>query len=364
MIRGESMRILVAGGAGFIGSHYVRTLLDGGYPGYGHAHVTVLDKLTHAGNLANLEPVAASPRFSFIRGDIGDAALLGSVVPGHDVVVNFAAETHVDSSIAGASKFVAANVAGVQVLLHACLDAGVPRVVQVSTDEVYGSVSPGSWAEGARLDPSSPYSATKAGGDLIAAAYARAHGLNVSVTRSCNNYGPYQHPEKVIPLFVTNLLHGLKVPLHGEGLNVRGWVHVSDHCQGIQLVVEKGEPGRVYHIGGDVELSDVELTKALLDCCGAGWEMVTRVEGGNGHRRRYSLDDSLLRGMGYAPQMPFSEGLKATVQWYRDNRRWWEPLKRSQVGLVDHAAAEPQSGDGAAAYSVRRRPSLRLRRVR
>jgi dTDP-glucose 4,6-dehydratase len=342
-------------------------LLDGGYPGYGHAHVTVLDKLAHAGNLANLEPVAASPRFSFIRGDIGDGALLGSVVPGHDVVVNFAAETYVDPSIASASNFVAANVAGVQVLLKACVDAGVQRVVQVSTDEVYGSVASGSWAEDARLDPSSPYSATKAGGDLMAAAYAQTYRLNVSITRCCNNYGPYQYPENVIPLFVTNLLDGLKVPLHGDGMNVRGWVHVADHCRGIQLVVEKGEPGRVYHIGGDVELSNAELIKALLDCCGAGWEMVTRVEGRNGHRRRYSLDDSLLRGMGYAPQMPFSEGLKATVQWYRDNRRWWEPLKQSHADPVDHAAAEPESGDEAAAWpanSVRRRPGLRLRRVK
>src|SRR5260221_5224531 len=236
------MRILATGGAGFIGSHYVRTLLEGGYPGYGHAQVTVLDKLTYAGNLASLEPVAASPRFAFVRGDIGDGPLLASVVPGHDVVVNFAAETHVDRSIAGAADFMAANVAGVQVLLQACLDAGVARVVQVSTDEVYGSVASGSWAEGARLDPSSPYSAAKAGGDLIAGAYARTHGLNVSITRCCNNYGPYQYPEKVIPLFVTNLLDVLRVPLYGDGQHVRRWVHVDDHCRRIQLVVEPGQP--------------------------------------------------------------------------------------------------------------------------
>ena len=328
------MRVLVTGGAGFIGSHYVRTLLDGGYPGFGDAQVTVLDKLTYAGNLASLEPVAASPRFAFVRGDICDGPLLASVVPGHDVVVNFAAESHVDRSIAGAANFVAANVAGVQVLLQACLDAGVPRVVQVSTDEVYGSVAAGSWAEGARLDPSSPYSAAKAGGDLIAGAYARTHGLNVSITRCCNNYGPYQYPEKVIPLFATNLLDGLKVPLYGDGLNVREWVHVDDHCRGIQLVLEKGEPGRVYHISGDVEISNVELTQALLECCGAGWDMVARVEDRKGHDRRYSLDDSLLRGMGYAPRVPFSDGLKATVRWYQDNRPWWEPLKQAQPSLV------------------------------
>jgi dTDP-glucose 4,6-dehydratase len=323
------MRILVTGGAGFIGSHYVRTLLAGGYPGYGHAQVTVLDKLTYAGNLANLEPVADSPRFSFVRGDICDAALLASVVPGHDVVVNFAAESHVDRSITGAASFVTTNAAGVQVLLQACLDAGIGRVVQVSTDEVYGSVASGSWAEGARLDPSSPYSAAKAGGDLIAGAYARTHGLNVSITRCCNNYGPYQFPEKVIPLFITNLLDGLKVPLYGDGGNVRGWVHVDDHCRGIQLVLEKGQPGRVYHIGGDDELSNMDLTRALLGCCGVGWDMVAYVEDRKGHDRRYSLDDSLLRGMGYAPRIPFSDGLKATVRWYQDNRGWWEPLKRS-----------------------------------
>jgi dTDP-glucose 4,6-dehydratase len=328
------MRILVTGGAGFIGSHYVRTLLEGGYPRFGDAQVTVLDKLTYAGNLANTEPVADSPRYSFVRGDICDAGLLASVLPGHDAVVNFAAESHVDRSIAGASDFVAANVAGVQVLLQACLDAGVPRVVQVSTDEVYGSVASGSWTEDTRLDPSSPYSAAKAGGDLIAGAYARTHGLDVSITRCCNNYGPYQFPEKVIPLFATNLLDGLKVPLYGDGLNVRGWVHVDDHCRGIQLVLEQGQPGRVYHINGDAELSNLELTRALLECCGAGWDMVARVEDRKGHDRRYSLDDSVLRGMGYAPQVPFSEGLKATVRWYQDNRRWWEPLKQRQPGPV------------------------------
>jgi dTDP-glucose 4,6-dehydratase len=324
------MRILVTGGAGFIGSHYVRTLLAGGYPGYEHAQVTVLDKLTYAGNLANLEPVAASQRFSFVRGDICDAALLASAVPGHDVVVNFAAESHVDRSITGAASFVTTNAAGVQVLLQACLDAGIGRVVQVSTDEVYGSVASGSWAEDARLDPSSPYSAAKAGGDLIAGAYARTHGLNVSITRCCNNYGPYQFPEKVIPLFVTNLLDGLQVPLYGDGRNVRGWVHVDDHCRGIQMVLEKGRAGHVYHIGGDDELSNADLTRELLECCGAGWDMVAYVEDRKGHDRRYSLDDSRLRGMGYAPRIPFSDGLKATVRWYQDNRRWWEPLKHSR----------------------------------
>ncbi len=324
------MRILVTGGAGFVGSHYVRTLLAGGYPGFGDAHVTVLDKLTYAGNLANLDPVAGSQRFSFVHGDICDAGLLGSVLPGHDAVVNFAAETHVDRSITGAASFVAANVVGVQVLLQACLDAGAPRVVQVSTDEVYGSLASGSWAEDARLEPNSPYSAAKAGGDLMARAYARTHGLNLSITRCCNNYGPYQFPEKIIPLFVTNLLDGQKVPLYGDGRNVRGWIHVDDHCRGIQLVLERGEPGRIYHINGDAELSNAELTEALLECCGASWDMVTYVEDRKGHDRRYSLDDSLLQDMGYRPRIPFREGLRDTVRWYQKNRQWWEPLKETR----------------------------------
>jgi dTDP-glucose 4,6-dehydratase len=326
------MKILVTGGAGFIGSHYVRTLLQGNYPGFEHAQVTVLDKLTYAGNQANLEPVATSPGFSFVRGDICDAALLAAVVPGHDAVINFAAETHVDRSIAGAAEFVTSNAVGVQVLLQACLDADVARFVQVSTDEVYGSVDHGSWKEDAPLAPNSPYAAAKAGGDLLARAYARTHGLNVSITRCCNNYGPYQHPEKVIPLFVTNLLDGLKVPLYGDGQNVRGWVHVDDHCRGIQLVLERGEPGGVYHINGDAELTNIELARALLGCCGVDWEMVAHVEDRKGHDRRYSLDDSLLRSMGFAPRIPFSQGLADTVRWYERNRSWWEPLKRATQG--------------------------------
>src|SRR5580692_6695398 len=283
------MRILVAGGAGFIGSHYVRTLIAGGYPGLTDARVTVLDKLTYAGNLANLHAVASHPRFTFVRGDICDAALVGAAAREHDIVVNFAAETHVDRSIAGASDFVATNVAGVR------------RVVQVSTDEVYGSVARGSWSEDAPLAPNSPYAAAKAGGDLMARAYFVTHGLDVVITRCVNHYGPYQFPEKVIPLFATNLLDGLAVPLYGDGGNVRGWIHVDDHCRGIQLALERGRAGGIYHIGGDVELTNIQLTQALLDCCGASWDMVTRVEDRKGHDRRYSLDDSALRALGFAP---------------------------------------------------------------
>jgi dTDP-glucose 4,6-dehydratase len=322
------VKVLVTGGAGFIGSHYARTLLKGGYPGFEDARMTVLDKLTYAGNLANLGTVADSPRFTFVQGDICDPAQVAAVVPGHDIVVNFAAETHVDRSIATASDFVTTNVIGVQVLLQACLDAGVRRVIQVSTDEVYGSVAAGSWPETAPLAPNSPYAAAKAGGDLLAQAYVHTHGLNVSITRCCNNYGPYQFPEKVIPLFVTNLLDGLRVPLYGDGRNVRGWVHVDDHCRGIQKVLEHGQAGHIYHINGNAELSNTELTRALLECCGAGWDMVASVQDRKGHDRRYSLDDSLLRSMGYAPRISFCDGLKETVRWYEENRSWWEPLKR------------------------------------
>jgi dTDP-glucose 4,6-dehydratase len=330
------MRILVTGGAGFIGSHYVRTLLAGGYPGFEDAAVTVLDKLTYAGNLANLEPVAA--RYEFVRGDICDTALLRDVLPGHDAVVNFAAETHVDRSIAGAAEFVTSNVVGVQVLLDACMGARVERIVQVSTDEVYGSIATGSWTEASPLDPNSPYAAAKAGGDLFALAYARTHGVNVSITRCCNNYGPFQYPEKVVPLFATNLLDGSPVPLYGDGRNVRGWIHVDDHCRGIQLALERGEPGRVYNINGDVELSNRDLTAAILDACGASWDMVVPVADRKGHDRRYSLDDSLLRSMGYAPRVPFSDGLKATVEWYAGHREWWEPLHRPAPPERERAA--------------------------
>ena len=286
------------------------------------------DKLTYAGNLANLDPVKDSPRYTFVQGDICDPAKLAEVLPGHDAVINFAAESHVDRSIAGAGEFMNSNVLGVQVLLDACRDAGVPRIVHVSTDEVYGTIPEGAWTEKSPLDPNSPYSAAKAGGDLIAIAFARTHGVNVSVTRCCNNYGPYQYPEKVIPLFTTNLLDGKPVPLYGDGLNVRGWIHVDDHCRGIQLVLEKGEAGKVYNINGDVELNNRELTEAILDKLGASWDDVVPVADRKAHDRRYCLDDSLLRSMGYAPLTPFSDGLKATVEWYAANRAWWEPLHR------------------------------------
>jgi dTDP-glucose 4,6-dehydratase len=321
------MRVLVTGGAGFIGSNYVRRLLSGSYAALAEANVTVYDKLTYAGNLQNLAPVADDPRYRFVQGDICDAAALDAVLPGHDVVVNFAAETHVDRSIVGASEFAHTNFIGPQQVFDACLRQGIGRVVHVSTDEVYGTIPTGSWTEEHLLEPNSPYSAAKAGADLLARAYARTYGLNVSVTRCSNNYGPNQFPEKVIPLFVTNLIDGRKVPLYGDGLNVRDWLHVDDHCRGIQLVLEQGRPGEFYNIGGGEELTNRELTGRLLAACDADWDMVDYVTDRKGHDRRYSIDDSKLRGLGYAPQVGFAEGLASTVAWYRDNRSWWEPLR-------------------------------------
>jgi dTDP-glucose 4,6-dehydratase len=325
------VRLLVTGGAGFIGSHFVRTLLGDGYPAFSGAEVTVYDKLTYAGNLANLEPVAAIPAYRFVHGDILDTALLDEVLPGHDAVLNFAAESHVDRSIFGAADFVTTNAVGVQTLLDACLRAEVPRVLQVSTDEVYGSIGEGSFRETDRLEPNSPYSAAKAGGDLIARSYVVTHGLDVVITRCTNNYGPYQFPEKVIPLFVTNLIDGLSVPLYGDGLNIRDWLHVDDHCRAIALVLDRGRTGEIYNIGGGVEMTNRELTERLLSACDRDWSAVQPVEDRKGHDRRYSLDDSKLRDeLGYAPASGFDDGLAATVQWYRDNESWWRPLKVAQ----------------------------------
>lgn len=322
------MRVLVTGGAGFIGSHYVRGLLAGAWADAVPARVTVLDKLTYSGNRANLDPVAADPRLALVVGDICDATLVDELMPGHDLVVHFAAESHVDRSIAGAAAFVTTNVLGTQVLLDAALRHRVDRFVHVSTDEVYGSIEIGQWGEDQPLAPSSPYSAAKAGSDLLALAYHRTHGAPVVVTRCSNNYGPYQYPEKVIPLFVTNLLDGRPVPLYGDGGNVRDWLHVDDHCAGVQLVAERGRPGEVYHIGGGTELTNKELTARLLEACDAGWEMVEPVEDRKGHDRRYALDiTKISRELGYAPRVDFADGLAATVAWYRENRAWWRPLR-------------------------------------
>ncbi len=323
------MRVLITGGAGFIGSHFVRSALSGSYAGLELANVTVLDALTYSGNRDNLRPVEADPRLSFIEADITDRALVDDVMPGHDAVVHFAAESHVDRSILGATAFVSTNVLGTQVLLEAAGRHGVARFLHVSTDEVYGSIEKGSWAEDQPLAPRSPYAASKASSDLMALASFRTHGFDVVVTRCSNNYGPYQFPEKVIPLFVTNLLDGGTVPLYGDGLNVRDWLHVDDHCAGIALALQAGRAGEVYHIGGGTELTNRELTEKLLAACGATWKSVVPVDDRKGHDRRYSLDISKIgTELGFEPAVTLDEGLADTVAWYRNNRDWWEPLKR------------------------------------
>ncbi|MGW5671328.1 dTDP-glucose 4,6-dehydratase [Micromonospora sp. NPDC003776] len=322
------MRILVTGGAGFIGSAYVRRLLTGAEPDLPVEGVTVLDAYTYAATEGALDPVRADPRLRVVRGDVRDAALVDAVVAGHDVIVHLAAESHVDRSIAGAADFVTTNVVGTQTLLDAALRHGVRRHVQVSTDEVYGSIATGAWTERAPLDPSSPYSASKAAGDLLALAYHRTHGLDVVVTRGANTYGPYQYPEKIVPLFVTNLLDGHDVPLYGDGGNVRDWLHVDDHCHGIARAQAHGRAGGIYHLGGGAELTNRELTGRLLDACGAGWDRVRPVADRKGHDRRYALDcTTTRRELGWSPRVNLDTGLAGTVEWYRANRDWWEPLK-------------------------------------
>ncbi|MDT0494932.1 dTDP-glucose 4,6-dehydratase [Streptomyces griseus] len=318
------MRICVTGGAGFIGSHYVRTLLAGGYPGFEQARVTVLDRLTYAGDRANLPP--ADPRLTFVRGDVCDRNLLLDLLPGHDAVVHFAAESHVDRSLADASEFVRTNVLGTQTLLDACAAARVDRVVHISTDEVYGSIEHGSWDEERPLLPNSPYAASKAAADLLARAAWRSHGLDLSVTRCSNNYGPYQHVEKLIPLFVTRLLQGLPVGLYGDGSNVREWLHVDDHCRAVQSVLTRGRPGEVYNIGRGNERTNRALAERLVELCGADPALVRTVPDRKAHDLRYALDDGKIRDeLGYAPRVPFERGLADTVAWYRDHPHRWRP---------------------------------------
>jgi dTDP-glucose 4,6-dehydratase len=324
------MKILVTGGAGFIGSNFVRRTIEDAYPGLEGADVVVLDALTYSGNLANLAPIADSPRYSFVHGNIRDSKLLDTLLPTVDAVVHFAAESHVDRSVRDASIFVESNVLGTQKLLDAALRANLERFVHVSTDEVYGSIAEGSWDEERPLEPNSPYSASKAGSDLLARSYFRTHGLNVSITRCSNNYGPYHFPEKVIPLFVTNLIDDRNVPLYGEGNNIRDWLHVDDHCRGIALVLTGGRAGEIYNIGGGTELTNKELTELLLEATGTDWSYVDRVADRLGHDLRYSVDISKISSeLGYAPRVPFEQGLADVVRWYRENRDWWEPLKES-----------------------------------
>ncbi|MEO8509803.1 MAG: dTDP-glucose 4,6-dehydratase [Chloroflexota bacterium] len=319
-------RLLVTGGAGFIGSAFVRRTLRR----HPEVRITVLDKLTYAGNLANLEPVANDLRYRFVLGDINDAEIVDEVAAGVDAIVNFAAESHVDRSIEEPDAFIQTDVHGTFTLLEAARRHGHERYLQISTDEVYGNVPLGSSLETDALSPRSPYSASKAGGDLLVQAYSTTYGLPALITRASNNYGPYQYPEKMIPLFVTNALDGEPLPLYGDGLQIRDWLYVDDHCDAIELVLERGEPGEVYNVGGGNELTNIDLTRRILELTGRDLALVRRVPDRPGHDRRYSVDCSKLRALGWTPAHAFDDGIAETVAWYRDHADWWRPLKSGE----------------------------------
>jgi dTDP-glucose 4,6-dehydratase len=315
------MRLLVAGGAGFIGCNFVRLRLR-----ETDDAIVVLDKLTYAGREENLDDVRAHERFRFVRGAIEDPVAVAEAMDGCDAVVNFAAETHVDRSIASAGDFVTTNARGTWVLLEAARERGL-RHVQVSTDEVYGSIESGSFTESSPLRPSSPYSATKAGGDLLAASYFHTYGLPTVVCRGSNNYGPYQHPEKLIPLMILNALAGDPLPVYGDGLNVRNWLHAEDFSRAIGVVLESGVPGEAYNVGGPDECTNLEVVGRILALCGRDESLIEFVADRPGHDRRYSLASEKVRALGWSPQVRFDQGLEGTVAWYRDNAWWWEPIR-------------------------------------
>ncbi|MEI8161468.1 MAG: dTDP-glucose 4,6-dehydratase [Actinomycetes bacterium] len=321
------MKYVVTGGCGFIGSNYVRGLLSDRW-GSNVEQLTVIDSLTYAGNLANLDPAKSDPRLTFVREDIVNQKEITQILEGHDIVVHFAAESHVDRSISGSAEFIRTNVLGTHSMLQASLNANIKQFLHVSTDEVYGSISEGSWDEQEPLLPNSPYAASKASSDLIARSFFVTHGLDVRITRCSNNFGIYQYPEKVIPLFITNLMEGKKVPLYGDGLNVRDWLHVDDHCRGIQLVIDKGRAGQIYNIGGGTELSNIDLTMMIIDAMGATTTSIEPVEDRKAHDRRYSVDITKIHNeLGYAPQCTLHDTLSDIVNWYKSNEQWWKPLK-------------------------------------
>ena len=315
------MRLLVAGGAGFIGCNFVRLRLH-----QTDDEIVVLDKLTYAGREENLEDVRDHERFDFRRGAIEDPVAVAEAMDGCDAVVNFAAETHVDRSIASAGDFVTTNARGTWVLLEAARERGL-RYVQVSTDEVYGSIESGSFTETSPLRPSSPYSATKAGGDLLVASYFHTYGLQTVVCRGSNNYGPYQYPEKLIPLMILNALAGDPLPVYGDGLNVRNWLHAEDFGRAIGAVLETGVPGEAYNVGGPDECANLEVVRRILALCGRDESLIEFVPDRPGHDRRYSLASDRVRSLGWSPQVHFDQGLERTVDWYRDNAWWWEPIR-------------------------------------
>jgi dTDP-glucose 4,6-dehydratase len=329
--------VLVTGGAGFIGSNFVRWAIDR------HAdwRITTLDKLTYAGRLENLKALEGHPRHRFVKGDIADKAVAAPLVEQSDLVVHFAAETHVDRSLQAAGEFIHTDVFGTFVLLEAARSAPkLKRFVQISTDEVYGSVPEGHSVETDELRPRNPYSASKAAADRLAYSYWASYQVPVVITRASNNYGPNQFPEKVIPLFITNLIDGQKVPLYGDGLNVRDWIHVDDHCRGIDLVIAKGRDGEVYNIGGGNEVRNVDLTHRLLALLGRGDEMIRPVADRPGHDRRYALSTEKMRSLGWTPEVPFEEGLERTVRWYQENEWWWRPIKEQDAAFRAYYEAQ------------------------
>jgi dTDP-glucose 4,6-dehydratase len=331
------MRLLVTGGAGFIGSNFVRYAI-GAHEDW---RVTTLDKLTYAGRRENLHDVMDHPRHSFVHGDIADRAVSAPLVERSAIVVHFAAETHVDRSIANAGDFIRTDVEGTFVLLEAARrNPSLQRFVQISTDEVYGSVPEGHSRETDELKPRNPYAASKAGADRLAYSYWATYGVPVIVTRASNNYGPYQFPEKLIPLFVTNLVDDIAVPLYGDGGNVRDWLHVVDHCRAVDLLIANGENGEVYNVGGGNEVRNVDLTERLLALLEKPASLVRRVDDRQGHDRRYALDASKLAGVGWTPQVPFEKGLEETVAWYRDNPWWWRPIKERDAAYKAYYEAQ------------------------
>ena len=319
-------RLLVTGGAGFIGSAFVRRAFER----HRGITITVLDKMTYAGNLANLEPVSQQPGYRFVQGDINDAVLVDGLAAEVDAIVNFAAESHVDRSIEEPDAFIQTDVHGTFTLLEAARRHGHERYLQISTDEVYGNVPTGSSLEGDPLRPRSPYSASKAGGDLLVQAYHTTYGLGAMITRASNNFGPYQYPEKVIPLFVTNALDGEALPLYGDGQQIRDWLYVDDHCDAIELVLSRGEAGEIYNVGGGNELANLDLTRRILELTGRELDLVRRVPDRAGHDRRYSVDCTKIRSLGWRPAHAFDDSLRATVEWYRERTDWWRPLKSGE----------------------------------
>jgi dTDP-glucose 4,6-dehydratase len=330
-------KVLVTGGAGFIGSNFVRWA----HKTHPDWHLTTLDKLTYAGRLENLASVMDSPRHTFVKGDIADAAVAAPLVRESEIVVHFAAETHVDRSIQSAADFITTDVIGTFVLLEAARQApNLKRFVQISTDEVYGTVPTGHSVETDELKPRNPYSASKAGADRLAYSYWATYNVPVVVTRASNNYGPNQFPEKIIPLFITNLINGIPVPLYGDGLNVRDWLHVDDHCRGIDVVIDRGVNGEVYNIGGGNEVRNVDLTHRILELMGLPHTLITPVADRPGHDRRYALDTTKLQGLGWAPTVPFEDGLVETVNWYRNNESWWRPIKEQDPAFKAYYAQQ------------------------